>query len=157
MTVAAFVTAFARLSAHLSSSTLTAPSLFADKSICFMSIFLHANIMWNNIQNPQKYLRFSVTDGIIYFGKHPKYNLLHSTPPYPAGCGTPKKRTEDLAMTDYGRTDIFLGESRVNRSALLLQQQVFLHNKINRTIPETGYFCAVPGFLRFKRAVIYGL
>ena len=58
-------------------------------------------------------------------------------------------------MTDYGRTDIFLGESRVNRSALLLQQQVFLHNKINRTIPETGYFCAVPGFLRFKRAVIY--
>ena len=60
-------------------------------------------------------------------------------------------------MTDYGRTDIFLGESRVNRSALLLQQQVFLHNKINRTIPETGYFCAVPGFLRFKRSVIYGL
>lgn len=93
----------------------------------------------------------------MYLGKHPKYNLLHSTPPYPAGCGTPKKRTEDLAMTDYGRTDIFLGESRVNRSALLLQQQVFLHNKINRTIPETGYFCAVPGFLRFKRAVIYGL
>lgn len=119
--------------------------------------FLHANIMWNNIQNPQKYLRFSVTDGIIYLGKHQKYNLLHSTPPYPAGCGTQKKRTEDLAMTDYGRTDIFLGESRVNRSALLLQQQVFLHNKINRTIPETGYFCAVPGFLRFKRAVIYGL
>lgn len=60
-------------------------------------------------------------------------------------------------MTDYGRTDIFLGESRVDRSALLLQQQVFLHNKINRTIPETGYFCAVPGFLYFKRAVIYGL
>lgn len=118
--------------------------------------FLCANIMWNNIHNPQKYLRFSVTDGIIYLGKHPKYNLLHSTPPYPAGCGTPKKRTEDLAMTGYGRTDIFLGESRVNRSALLLQQQVFLHNKINRTIPETGYFCAVPGFLRFKRAVIYG-
>lgn len=113
--------------------------------------------MWNNIQNPQKYLRFSVTDGIMYLGKHPKYNLLHSIPPYPAGCGTPKKRTEDLAMTDYGRTDIFLGESRVNRSALLLQQQVFLHNKINRTMPETGYFCAVPGFLRFKRAVIYGL
>ena len=60
-------------------------------------------------------------------------------------------------MTGYGRTDIFLGESRVNRSALLLQQQVFLHNKTNITIPETGYFCAVPGFLRFKRAVIYGL
>lgn len=118
--------------------------------------FLCANIMWNNIHNPQKYLRFSVTDGIMYLGKHPKYNLLHSTPPYPAGCGT-QKRTEDLAMTDYGRTDIFLGESRVNRSALLLQQQVFLHNKINRTMPETGYFCAVPGFLRFKRAVIYGL
>lgn len=156
MTVAAFVTAFARLSAHLSSSTLTAPSLFADKSICFMSIFLHANIMWNNIQNPQKYLRFSVTDGIIYLGKHQKYNLLHSIPSTPR-VAVPKKRTEDLAMTDYGRTDIFLGESRVNRSALLLQQQVFLHNKINRTIPETGYFCAVPGFLRFKRAVIYGL
>ena len=147
MTVAAFVTAFARLSAHLSSSTLTAPSLFADKSICFMSIFLRANIMWNNIQNPQKYLRFSVTDGIIYLGKHQKYNLLHSIPPTPRVA----------AMTDYGRTDIFLGESRVNRSALLLQQQVFLHNKINRTMPETGYFCAVPGFLRFKRAVIYGL
>lgn len=156
MTVAAFVTAFARLSAHLSSSTLTAPSLFADKSICFMSIFLRANIMWNNIQNPQKYLRFSVTDGIIYLGKHQKYNLLHSIPPTPR-VAVPKKRTEDLAMTDYGRTDIFLGESRVNRSALLLQQQVFLHNKINRTMPETGYFCAVPGFLRFKRAVIYGL
>lgn len=156
MTVAAFVTAFARLSAHLSSSTLTAPSLFADKSICFMSIFLRANIIRNNIQNPQKYLRFSVTDGIIYLGKHPKYNLLHSIPPTPR-VAVPKKRTEDLAMTDYGRTDIFLGESRVNRSALLLQQQVFLHNKINRTIPETGYFCAVPGFLRFKRAVIYGL
>lgn len=60
-------------------------------------------------------------------------------------------------MTDYGRTDIFLGESRVNRSALLLQQQVFLHNKINRTIPETGYFCAVPGFLRFKRADIWSV
>lgn len=156
MTVAAFVIAFARLSAHLSSSTLTAPSLFADKSICFMSIFLRANIIWNNIQNPQKYLRFSVTDGIIYLGKHPKYNLLHSIPPTPR-VAVPKKRTEELAMTDYGRTDIFLGESRVNRSALLLQQQVFLHNKINRTIPETGYFCAVPGFLRFKRAVIYGL
>lgn len=156
MTVAAFVTAFARLSAHLSSSTLTAPSLFADKSICFMSIFLRANIIRNNIQNPQKYLRFSVTDGIIYLGKHPKYNLLHSIPPTPR-VAVPKKRTADLAMTDYGRTDIFLGESRVNRSALLLQQQVFLHNKINRTIPETGYFCAVPGFLRFKRAVIYGL
>ena len=156
MTVAAFVTAFARLSAHLSSSTLTAPSLFADKSICFMSIFLHANIMWNNIHNPQKYLRFSVTDGIIYLGKHQKYNLLHSIPSTPR-VAVPKKRTEDLAMADYGRTDIFLGESRVNRSALLLQQQVFLHNKINRTIPETGYFCAVPGFLRFKRAVIYGL
>ena len=121
-----------------------------------MSIFLHANIIWNNIHNPQKYLRFSVTDGIIYLGKHPKYNLLHSIPPTPR-VAVPKKRTEDLAMTDYGRTDIFLGESRVNRSALLLQQQVFLHNKINRTIPETGYFCAVPGFLRFKRAVIYGL
>ena len=156
MTVAAFVNAFARLSAHLSSSTLTAPSLFADKSICFMSIFLRANIMWNNIHNPQKYLRFSVTDGIIYLGKHQKYNLLHSIPSTPR-VAVPKKRTEDLAMTDYGRTDIFLGESRVNRSALLLQQQVFLHNKINRTIPETGYFCAVPGFLRFKRAVIYGL
>lgn len=156
MTVAAFVTAFARLSSHLSSSTLTAPSLFADKSICFMSIFLRANIMWNNIHNPQKYLRFSVTDGIIYLGKHQKYNLLHSIPSTPR-VAVPKKRTEDLAMTDYGRTDIFLGESRVNRSALLLQQQVFLHNKINRTIPETGYFCAVPGFLRFKRAVIYGL
>ena len=155
MTVAAFVNAFARLSAHLSSSTLTAPSLFADKSICFMSIFLRANIMWNNIHNPQKYLRFSVTDGIIYLGKHQKYNLLHSTPPTPR-VAVPKKRTEDLAMTDYGRTDIFLGESRVNRSALLLQQQVFLHNKIKRTMPETGYFCAVPGFLRFKRAVIYG-
>lgn len=148
--------AFARLSAHLSSSTLTAPSLFADKSIRFMSIFLRANIMWNNIHNPQKYLRFSVTDGIIYLGKHQKYNLLHSIPSTPR-VAVPKKRTEDLAMTDYGRTDIFLGESRVNRSALLLQQQVFLHNKINRTIPETGYFCAVPGFLRFKRAVIYGL
>ena len=147
--------AFARLSAHLSSSTLTAPSLFADKSIRFMSIFLRANIMWNNIHNPQKYLRFSVTDGIIYLGKHQKYNLLHSIPSTPR-VAVPKKRTEDLAMTDYGRTDIFLGESRVNRSALLLQQQVFLHNKINRTIPETGYFCAVPGFLRFKRAVIYG-
>ena len=156
MAVAAFVTAFARLSAHLSSSTLTAPSLFADKSICFMSIFLRANIIWNNIHNPQKYLRFSVTDGIIYLGNHQKYNLLHSIPPTPR-VAVPKKRTEDLAMTDYGRTDIFLGESRVNRSALLLQQQVFLHNKINRTIPETGYFCAVPGFLRFKRAVIYGL
>lgn len=156
MTVAAFVTAFARLSAHLSSSTLTAPSLFADKSICFMSIFLRANIIWGNIQNPQKYLRFSVTDGIIYLGKHQKYNLLHSIPPTPR-VAVPKKRTEDLAMTDYGRTDIFLGESRVNRSALLLQQQVFLHNKIKRTMPETGYFCAVPGFLRFKRAVIYGL
>jgi hypothetical protein len=156
MTVAAFVNAFARLSAHLSSSTLTAPSLFADKSIRFMSIFLRANIMWNNIHNPQKYLRFSVTDGIIYLGKHQKYNLLHSIPSTPR-VAVPKKRTEDLAMTDYGRTDIFLGESRVNRSALLLQQQVFLHNKINRTIPETGYFCAVPGFLRFKRAVIYGL
>ncbi len=150
------MTAFARLSAHLSSSTLTAPSLFADKSICFMSIFLRANIIWNNIHNPQKYLRFSVTDGIIYLGNHQKYNLLHSIPPTPR-VAVPKKRTEDLAMTDYGRTDIFLGESRVNRSALLLQQQVFLHNKINRTIPETGYFCAVPGFLRFKRAVIYGL
>lgn len=54
------------------------------------ALFLRANIMWNNIQNPQKYLRFSVTDGIIYLGKHQKYNLLHSTPPYPAGCGTPK-------------------------------------------------------------------
>ena len=118
--------------------------------------FLRANIIWNNIQNPQKYLRFSVTDGIIYLGKHQKYNLLHSIPSTPR-VAVPKKRTEDLAMTDYGRTDIFLGESRVNRSALLLQQQVFLHNKINRTIPETGYFCAVPGFLRFKRAVIYGL
>ena len=149
------MTAFARLSAHLSSSTLTAPSLFADKSICFMSIFLRANIMWNNIHNPQKYLRFSVTGDIIYLGKHQKYNLLHSIPSTPR-VAVPKKRTEDLAMTDYGRTDIFLGESRVNRSALLLQQQVFLHNKINRTIPETGYFCAVPGFLRFKRAVIYG-
>ena len=148
MTVAAFVTAFARLSAHLSSSTLTAPSLFADKSICFMSIFLRANIIWNNIHNPQKYLRFSVTDGIIYLGNHQKYNLLHSIPPTPR-VAVPKKRTEDLAMTDYGRTDIFLGESRVNRSALLLQQQVFLHNKINRTIPETGYFCAVPGFFAF--------
>ena len=52
--------------------------------------FLHANIIWNNIHNPQKYLRFSVTDGIIYLGKHQKYNLLHSTPPYPAGCGTQK-------------------------------------------------------------------
>ena len=52
--------------------------------------FLRANIIWNNIHNPQKYLRFSVTDGIIYLGKHPKYNLLHSTPPYPAGCGTQK-------------------------------------------------------------------
>lgn len=156
MAVAAFVTAFARLSAHLSSSTLTAPSLFADKSICFMSIFLRANIIWNNIHNPQKYLRFSVTGDIIYLGNHQKYNLLHSIPPTPR-VAVPKKRTEDLAMTDYGRTDIFLGESRVDRSALLLQQQVFLHNKINRTMPETGYFCAVPGFLRFKRAVIYGL
>ncbi len=54
------------------------------------ALFLRANIIWNNIQNPQKYLRFSVTDGIIYLGKHPKYNLLHSTPPYPAGCGTQK-------------------------------------------------------------------
>lgn len=142
------MTAFARLSAHLSSSTLTAPSLFADKSICFMSIFLRANIIWNNIHNPQKYLRFSVTDGIIYLGNHQKYNLLHSIPSTPR-VAVPKKRTEDLAMTDYGRTDIFLGESRVNRSALLLQQQVFLHNKINRTIPETGYFCAVPGFFAF--------
>lgn len=52
--------------------------------------FLHANIIWNNIHNPQKYLRFSVTDGIMYLGKHPKYNLLHSIPPYPAGCGTQK-------------------------------------------------------------------
>lgn len=120
------------------------------------ALFLRANIMWNNIQNPQKYLRFSVTGDIIYPGKHQKYNLLHSIPPTPR-VAAPKKRTEDLAMTDYGRTDIFLGESRVNRSALLLQQQVFLHNKINITIPETGYFCAVPGFLRFKRAVIYGL
>lgn len=149
MTVAAFVTAFARLSAHLSSSTLTAPSLFADKSICFMSIFLHANIIWNNIHNPQKYLRFSVTDGIIYLGKHQKYNLLHSIPPTPR-VAVPKKRTEDLAMTDYGRTDIFLGESRVNRSALLLQQQVFLHNKINRTMPETGYFALSPVFCVLK-------
>lgn len=55
------------------------------------ALFLRANIMWNNIQNSQKYLRFSVTDGIIYFGKHQKYNLLHSIPPYPAGCGTPQK------------------------------------------------------------------
>lgn len=54
------------------------------------ALFLRANIIWNNIQNPQKYLRFSATDGIIYLGKHPKYNLLHSTPPYPAGCGTQK-------------------------------------------------------------------
>ena len=53
-------------------------------------------------------------------------------------------------MTDYGRTDIFLGESRVNRSALLLQQQVFLHNKINRTIPETGYFALSPVFCVLK-------
>lgn len=156
MTVAAFVTAFARLSAHLSSSTLTAPSLFADKSICFMSIFLHANIIWNNIHNPQKYLRFSVTDGIIYLGKHQKYNLLHSIPPYPAGCAPPK--TDGGPCNDRLRQDgYFPRRERVNRSALLLQQQVFLHNKINRTIPETGYFCAVPGFLRFKRAVIYGL
>lgn len=150
MTVAAFVTAFARLSAHLSSSTLTAPSLFADKSICFMSIFLHANIIWNNIHNPQKYLRFSVTDGIIYLGKHQKYNLLHSIPPTPR-VAVPKKRTEDLAMTDYGRTDIFLGESRVNRSALLLQQQVFLHNKINRKLyRRQAIFALSPVFCVLK-------
>ena len=62
-----------------------------------------------------------------------------------------------LKLTGPLLADIFLGKSRVNRSALLLQQQVFLHNKINITMPETGYFCAVPGFLRFKRAVIYGL
>ena len=62
-------------------------------------------------------------------------------------------------MTDYGRTDIFLGESRVNRSALLLQQQVFLHNKINRKLYRRQAIFALspPGFLRFKRAVIYGL
>ena len=120
------------------------------------ALFLCANIIGNNIHNPQKYLRFSVTGDIIYLGNRQKYNLLHSIPPTPR-VAVPKKRTEDLAMTGYGRTDIFLGESRVNRSALLLQQQVFLHNKINRTMPETGYFCAVPGFLRFKRAVIYGL
>lgn len=52
-------------------------------------------------------------------------------------------------MTGYGRTDIFLGESRVNRSALLLQQQVFLHNKINITMPETGYFLRCPRFFAF--------
>lgn len=113
------------------------------------ALFLRANIIWNNIQNPQKYLRFSVTDGIIYLGKHPKYNLLHSIPPTPR-VAVPKKRTEELAMTDYGRTDIFLGESRVNRSALLLQQQVFLHNKINRTMPETGYFALSPVFCVLK-------
>lgn len=129
---------------------------FFRRLLFFCVRILRANIMWNNIQNPQKYLRFSVTGDIIYPGNHQKYNLLHSIPPTPR-VAAPKKRTEDLAMTGYGRTDIFLGESRVNRSALLLQQQVFLHNKINITIPETGYFCAVPGFLRFKRTVIYGL
>ena len=103
MTVAAFVTAFARLSAHLSSSTLTAPSLFADKSICFMSIFLHANIIWNNIHNPQKYLRFSVTDGIIYLGNHQKYNLLHSIPPTPR-VAVPKK-TDGGSCNDRLRQD----------------------------------------------------
>ncbi len=77
------------------------------------------------------------------------HNLIHSTPPTPR-VAAPKKRTEDLAMTDYGRTDIFLGESRVNRSALLLQQQVFLHNKINRTMPETGYFALSPVFCVLK-------
>lgn len=149
MTVAAFVTAFARLSAHLSSSTLTAPSLFADKSICFMSIFLHANIIWNNIHNPQKYLRFSVTDGIIYLGKHPKYNLLHSTPPYPAGCGTQK--TDGGPCNDRLRQNDSLGESRVNRSALLLQQQVFLHNKINRKLyRRQAIFALSPVFCVLK-------
>ena len=38
MTVAAFVTAFARLSAHRSSSDYTAPSLFAAESISLISI-----------------------------------------------------------------------------------------------------------------------
>ena len=52
--------------------------------------FLRANIIGNNIHNPQKYLRFSVTGDIIYLGNHQKYNLLHSIPPYPAGCGTQK-------------------------------------------------------------------
>ena len=93
------------------------------------ALFLRANIIGNNIHNPQKYLRFSVTGDIIYLGNHQKYNLLHSIPSTPR-VAVPKKRTEDLAMTDYGRMNIFLGESRVNRSALLLQQQVFLHNKI---------------------------
>lgn len=111
--------------------------------------FLRANIIGNNIHNPQKYLRFSVTGDIIYLGNHQKYNLLHSIPPTPR-VAVPKKRTEDLAMTDYGRMNIFLGESRVNRSALLLQQQVFLHNKIKRTMPETGYFALSPVFCVLK-------
>ena len=112
------------------------------------ALFLRANIIWDNKQNPQKYLRFSVTGDIIYLGKHQKYNLLHSIPPTPR-VAVPKKRTEDLAMTGYGRMNIFLGESRVNRSALLLQQQVFLHNKIKRTMPETGYFLRCPRFFAF--------
>ena len=58
--------------------------------------FLHANIIWNNIHNPQKYLRFSVTDGIIYLGKHPKYNLLHSTPPTPRVAVPPKNGRRTL-------------------------------------------------------------
>ena len=83
------------------------------------------------------------------------HNLLHSIPPTPRVAAPPK--TDGGPCNDRLRQNDSLGESRVNRSALLLQQQVFLHNKINRTLPETGYFCAVPGFLRFKRAVIYGL
>lgn len=60
------------------------------------ALFLRANIIWNNIQNPQKYLRFSVTDGIIYLGKHPKYNLLHSIPPTPRVAVPPKNGRRTL-------------------------------------------------------------
>lgn len=54
------------------------------------ALFLRANIMWNNIHNPQKYLRFSVTGDIIYLGNHQKYNLLHSIPPTPRVAAPPK-------------------------------------------------------------------
>lgn len=60
------------------------------------ALFLRANIIWNNIHNPQEYLRFSVTDGIIYLGKHQKYNLLHSTPPLPRGLRYPKNGRRTL-------------------------------------------------------------
>ncbi len=60
------------------------------------ALFLCANIMWNNIHNPQKCLRFSVTGGIIYPGKHQKYNLLHSTPPTPRVAVPPKNGRRTL-------------------------------------------------------------